>query len=86
LVVGEAVVASGGDHQLRQVCDGPSGSWFGECGDRLGDRVVGAVEVVVPVAVAEACGGHATATASCQGWVEVAGHTARVRVPHVLDR
>jgi hypothetical protein len=78
-VVGEAVVASGGDHQLRQVCDGPSGSWFGECGDRLGDRVVGAVEVVVPVAVA-------TATASCQGWVEVAGHTARVRVPHVLDR
>jgi hypothetical protein len=83
-VVGEAVVASGGDHQLRQVCDGPSGSWFGECGDRLGDRVVGAVEVVVPVAVAEACGGHATA--SCHGWAEVAGHTARVRVPHVLDR
>jgi hypothetical protein len=83
-VVGEAVVASGGDHQLRQVCDGPSGSWFEECGDRLGDRVVGAVEVVVPVAVAEACGGHATA--SCHGWAEVAGHTARVRVPHVLDR
>jgi hypothetical protein len=83
-VVGVAVVAPDGDRQLRQVCDGPAGSCCGECGDRLGDCVAEEAEGEVPVAVVEACGDRATA--SCQGWAEVAGHTARVQVPHVLDR
>jgi hypothetical protein len=83
-VVDEAVVAPDGDRQLQQVCDGSPGSCCGVYGDRLGDCVAEGAEGEVLVAVVEACGDRATA--SCQGWAEVAGHTARVRVPHVLDR
>jgi hypothetical protein len=82
-VVGEAVVALDGDCLLRRVSDWPSGSWFEEYDDRLEDCVAGAAEGV-PVAEAEAC--DARATASCHGWAQVAGYTARVQVPRVLDK
>jgi hypothetical protein len=83
-VVGEVVVAPDGDPQLWQVCDGPADSCCGEYGDRLGDYVAEEAEGEGPVAVVEACGDRAMA--SCQDWAEVVGHTARVRVPYVLDR
>lgn len=78
-VVEAAAALDGGCLRWRE-CDWQSGSCSGACGDRREDYVAGAEEALA----AEAC--DVRATASCQGWTLVAGSTARVQVPNVLDR
>jgi hypothetical protein len=79
-VADETVVAFDGDYQLWQEYGSQSGSCSEECGDRRVECVAGAEGVLVVEAFDD------RATASCQGWVQVAGNIERVRWPHVLDR
>ena len=81
-MAGEAEVVPLDDGSLLQLEYGwQPGSYSAECGDICEDCVGEAEALALVVA---ACA--ARATAFCQGWPQVAGDTARVQMPHDLDR